>query len=117
LRAWRMRDRCRTPGSPEPWVAAIARHEGLRAVGRRVPEPIGGAGERAGSTDDPFERALGRIHLERALATLAPVDRALVALRNLEDRSHAEIARLMDMHETTVRVRLHRARAQVRDVI
>jgi RNA polymerase sigma-70 factor (ECF subfamily) len=112
-----MRDQCRTPGSPEPWIAAIARHEGLRAVGRRVPEPIQGAGAIAGAADDPFDRALGRIHLERTLETLAPVDRALVSLRYLEDRSHTEIARLMDMHETTVRVRLHRARAQVRDVI
>jgi RNA polymerase sigma-70 factor, ECF subfamily len=112
-----MRDRCRTPGSPEPWVAAIARHEALRAVGRRVPEPFEAAAARAAATDDPSERAIGRIHLERTLEILAPVDRTLVSLRYLEDRSHTEIARLMDMHETTVRVRLHRARAQVRDVI
>src|SRR3954466_1400723 len=29
-RAWRQRHKCRTPGTPEPWVAQIARNEALR---------------------------------------------------------------------------------------
>src|SRR5919107_6432057 len=29
-RAWRQRHHCRTPGTPEPWVAQIARNEALR---------------------------------------------------------------------------------------
>src|SRR5215217_6462577 len=29
-RAWRQRAKCRTPGTPEPWVAQIARNEALR---------------------------------------------------------------------------------------
>src|SRR5947207_1070509 len=34
LKAWRHRAQCRTPERPEPWVAAIARREALRALPR-----------------------------------------------------------------------------------
>jgi RNA polymerase sigma-70 factor (ECF subfamily) len=117
LRAWRKRSECKTPQDPEAWVAAIARREGLRVASRRLPQPVGEASPVSAAITDETERALDRIRLAEALSVLSPVDRALVRLRYIEDLSHAEISRLMDMREPTVRVRLHRARAQVRDVI
>jgi RNA polymerase sigma-70 factor (ECF subfamily) len=82
-----------------------------------APQPVGEASPVSAAITDETERALDRIRLAEALSVLSPVDRALVRLRYIEDLSHAEISRLMDMREPTVRVRLHRARAQVRDVI
>jgi DNA-directed RNA polymerase specialized sigma24 family protein len=32
IRAWRLNERCRTPARPDPWLAAIARHEALRLL-------------------------------------------------------------------------------------
>src|SRR5688500_5199621 len=45
-RAWRSRGDCRTPGAPEPWVAAIARREALRIAAQRCDLPLEDAGRR-----------------------------------------------------------------------
>lgn len=117
LRAWRMRGQCRTPEAPEGWITAIARREGLRAAARRTPDPVGELPAARHAAPDDAERALDRLQVEDALAVLAPHDRRLVRMRYVEDCDYAEIARVMGMNETTVRVRLHRARARLRDVI
>ena len=51
--------------------------------------------------------------LSRALHELAPIDRRILLL-TLEGFDSAEIGGLLEMNSTTVRVRLHRAREQLR---
>jgi RNA polymerase sigma-70 factor (ECF subfamily) len=52
-----------------------------------------------------------------ALHELDPVDRAIVVLRHLLDYRSPEIGRLLGMPATTVRTRLRRAFAQLRDML
>jgi RNA polymerase sigma-70 factor (ECF subfamily) len=111
-----MRHACRTPEAPGAWLAAIAHNEGRRHVARRVPEPVADVAEPAAGAD-AVKPLAERLDLRRALRVLDPVDQRLLTLRYVGDRSSGDIARLADMPASTVRVRLHRARARIRAVI
>jgi RNA polymerase sigma-70 factor (ECF subfamily) len=111
-RAWRQRSTCRTPENPGPWVRTIAHNEALRALGRRRDaQPLDDASELA----DPrgSDRLDARMAVRSALAELSAQDRALLHLRYAADLTQPSIARMMDMPEGTVKVRLHRLRARL----
>ncbi|MEI5674065.1 MULTISPECIES: sigma-70 family RNA polymerase sigma factor [unclassified Nocardioides] len=63
--------------------------------------------------DDPTTR----LDLLDALATLPPLDRAIVALRYWEDRSVADTARDLDLTESVVRTRSRRALQRLRPLV
>jgi len=96
-----------------PWLFAIARFklvDAFRKAGRRMevvldkgfdapaPEPEHGASER---------------DIGRALASLAPGQRAVVSAISVEGRSIGETARSLGMSEGAVRVALHRGLAAI----
>ena len=118
-RAWRSRHACRTPEAPLPWCLQITRNEALRLIDRRgrVPasQPIEPAAEfideRATSRIDLM---LDRVAVEGVLTALTAPERALVSLRYEHDCSHPEIARALEIPETTARVRLHRLHNRLR---
>lgn len=58
-----------------------------------------------------------RVDLERALATLPPIDRAIVVLRYWDDRSVEETARELGMSAVAVRARAHRALRRLRPLL
>lgn len=64
---------------------------------------------------DHAELAAVRLELREALAALAPVDRAVLVLRYLEDLPVAEVARLLDLSPGAVRNRSMRALARMRE--
>ena len=111
-RAWRQRSSCRTPEDPAGWVRTIAHNEALRALGRRRDsQPLDDA---SGVADwGSSESVDARISVRRALAELSAQDRALLHLRYTADLTQPSIARMMDMPEGTVKVRLHRLRARL----
>ena len=55
--------------------------------------------------------------LEGAMKVLEPSDVALINLYYQEDMSVKEIANLLDISESNVKVRLHRARAELRNLL
>ncbi|MFT4084418.1 MAG: RNA polymerase sigma factor SigE [Nocardioides sp.] len=55
--------------------------------------------------------------IERALATLPPDFRAAVVLCDVEGLSYEEIAQILDAKLGTVRSRIHRGRAMLRDAL
>lgn len=69
--------------------------------------------ERAAAIDEAGSAAL-RTDISRALAGLAPRQRAVVVLRYLEDRSVAEVAQILGCSEVTVRSQAHRALEKLR---
>jgi RNA polymerase sigma-70 factor (ECF subfamily) len=109
LRAWKNRAACR--GAWRPWVATIAYREAARLAAAGAPLPLEEGPEPALPADDG---ALDRVDVRRALARLAPRDRALVFVRYWRDLTQDQLARLLDMPEGTAKVRLHRARAELR---
>lgn len=58
-----------------------------------------------------------RLDLLQALATLEPLDRAVVVLRYWEDRSVADVATDLGLTETTVRSRARRALQRLRPLV
>jgi RNA polymerase sigma-70 factor (ECF subfamily) len=118
LRAWRGRGVCRTADAPGAWCAQIARNEALRLIGRRQRTAALELLESEEIADDAAlgesDRAIRRIDVHRALRQLAPDQRLLIALRYLEDCTQPEIARKLRIPEGTAKVRLHRARGQLK---
>ena len=55
--------------------------------------------------------------LQRALGQLDTHTRAVVVLRDIEDRSYQEIASIMSLGLSAVKMRIHRARLTMQDVI
>jgi RNA polymerase sigma-70 factor, ECF subfamily len=112
VRAWRRRDSCLTPERPEPWVAMIARNEALRLVGPRRAGPLEVAAEPV--EDSHEDEVLQQDNVERAIAGLSGLDRALVRGRYWDDLDYRQLSRLLHVSEGTARVRLHRALARLR---
>jgi RNA polymerase sigma-70 factor (sigma-E family) len=69
----------------------------------------------AAVTSDHADLADLRVSLQEALAGLAPVDRAVLVLRYLEDLSVDEVARQLDLSPGAVRNRSMRALARMRE--
>ena len=65
--------------------------------------------------DIAVERGELEAALQRAIADLPEERRILVVLRDLEGLSYEEIAEVLDLELGTVRSRLHRARADLKD--
>jgi len=115
LRAWRRRSSCRTPHSPDGWLLQIVRNEASRAAARRrdvvfledsVPPP-----DRASWTTDDTDV---RVTVSAALSRLDAEDRRLLTMRYEDDLTQPAIARVLDLPEGTVKVRLHRLRHRLR---
>ena len=94
----------------------IARNAGLDALRRRrtstLPER-----ETADPRRDPEHQLIDRQEMDRVLAAirrLDDTDRQLVALLATGTFSYREIGRLLDLSETNVKVRVHRARLKLK---
>lgn len=101
----------RTDAPVTPWVTAIARHkliDAFRRHGRRGEVEVGDAGDVAAEVEaEPLQ---GR-DIARALDTLAPGQRRVVAAVSVDGRSISETAKALGMSEPAVRVALHRGLA------
>jgi RNA polymerase sigma-70 factor (ECF subfamily) len=110
LRAWRFSGACRE--RRQAWLARIAFREALRIAEARRPVPLDELPEPAAPSHEPA--VLDRIDVRRALARLAPPDRALLYARYWRDSTQDQAAALLGLPEGTAKVRLHRLRAQLR---
>ena len=115
LRAWRMRHQCRDPATPWGWLTRIGQHEAARIASRRRPSPLAEGYEPA--VTSPEEETIDRVAVGTAVAHLEALDRELIALRYRDDQTAERIAARLAMPEGTVKVRLHRARRQLRRVL
>jgi RNA polymerase sigma factor (sigma-70 family) len=114
-----------TPGTFEGWLHRITTNLFLDMVRRRQRIRFEGLG------DDAAERLRGREpspaqvyddrhfddDIQMALDALAPEYRAAVVLCDIEGLSYEEIAVTLGVKMGTVRSRIHRGRAQLRDAL
>ena len=122
LSAWRGARDFRGDASVRAWLFGIALHACRRVVRRRAGEParletLDAAGGAAGSAALPDEAA-ARAELGRALdAALLELDagaREILLLRDVEQLSGEEVARLLDLGLPAMKSRLHRARLELK---
>ncbi len=117
IRAWRQRESCRSPDAPEGWLRQIARNEALRQHGRvlaREAEPLP---EHEATAEAPEDRLVERLYIDEVLHSLRGQDRLLVLMRYKLDLPDVAIAERLGIAESTVRVRLHRLKKELRVLI
>ncbi len=72
------------------------------------------------TTESPLEeleaRELGSA-IERAIATLRPEYKACIILRHVEGRPYEEISEILDLPLGTIKTYIHRARAELRELL
>ncbi|MDX1394451.1 MAG: sigma-70 family RNA polymerase sigma factor [Gemmatimonadota bacterium] len=119
-RALRRIDRFDTDRPFAPWFFTIVRNLGRNAASRRsrwrlmrVPESLPGRQPAA----DAAERLEVRERIESALEDLTPRQRSCFRLCEMEGFARGEVARMLGMSESTVRVHLHRAKQSLREVL
>lgn len=116
LRAYRFLDGLR--GEAKPWLLAIVRNSCLTWLQVNRPADLAGFDDRIVEAPAPEDegpetqamRAFDRRMLNEAIAALPAQFREVLVLRELEDMSYKEIARIADVPIGTVMSRLARAR-------
>jgi RNA polymerase sigma-70 factor (ECF subfamily) len=116
LRAFRFFEGLR--GEAKPWLLAIVRNSCMTWLQVNRPADLAGFDDRVVETPAPEDegpetqamRAIDRRMLNEAIAALPAQFREVLVLRELEDMSYKEIARVADVPIGTVMSRLARAR-------
>ena len=105
-------------GAVGAWIRKVASRvalQKLRRRSRRKEVPLESAAERA--TLRNAEASLGEIDVQRALLALPPRLRSVLVLKELEGYSHEEIGQMLGIRPGASKVRLHRAREILRDLL
>ena len=95
---------------PARWVWRASFKIAAGELHRRRPMPQGPQGDVA-TMPEPLD------HVIRALAVLPPKQRAVVVLHDYADRPTEEIAHVLDIRPSTVRVHLSEARRRLRSML
>lgn len=128
LKAWRALPRFDGRAGFYTWLFRIAMNlatSRYRSRGRRTTVSLSETGPGAlrdapGAGEGPADamlRAESEQRLARALGELGEEYRAAVVLKDVEDLDYATIAKILDVPIGTVRSRIHRGRALLRDLL
>ena len=114
--AWRKMGSVRQPERLRQWLMAIAANEARQIMRRRRGHPVVeiAAADMGTTAGDPAQRS-AEADLAQALRRLSPDDRAILALRHVGGYDSKEIGRALGMSAATVRTRLARVIARLRE--
>jgi RNA polymerase sigma-70 factor (ECF subfamily) len=123
VRVWRALAGYRGLASISTWIFAIARNACLSARRSRSGRPtvsldepaVRVAAEASGHTAPHDE--LREPDLARLIARLPEKHRQVITLFYMEEKSYAEVARLLDLPMGTVKTHLHRAKKELAEAI
>jgi RNA polymerase sigma-70 factor (ECF subfamily) len=113
LKMWQVLPAYDGRASPSTWLYTIARNtclSALRSDAHRKTLPFDSVAEPVAPEPKRGDDALTKIELERCLERLPEVQRHVIALFYLQEKSVEEVARMLDLPEGTVKSHLHRAR-------
>ena len=127
LQAFRARGTFRADAKPSTWLHRIVVNTALMRLRSASRHPEGfiddllpafdetghhadGVADLPITAEDAIERAQVRAHVRAAIARLPPAYRAVIVLRDFEERSTEETAAALGISENAAKIRLHRAR-------
>jgi RNA polymerase sigma-70 factor (ECF subfamily) len=121
IKAYTSLDRCRNPDAFGAWAYRIVSNrckDYLKNV-RRKDVTLDDAPPAAGLQDpeDDLERSELRRRLDRALAALPEDQREAFVMKHEEGRSYNEMAELLDMSVGALKMRVHRARETLQELL
>jgi RNA polymerase sigma-70 factor, ECF subfamily len=123
LRAYHRLSRWRGDGPFRTWLLRIAHNAALDNVASQRSSPVQ-IDDLAEQADVPERTPAARLEsverrrrLDRKLKALRAPHRTVLVLRDVEGLSYDEIAAVADMPIGSVKARLHRARAELADVL
>jgi len=99
--------------APSTWLYTIARNtclSALRSETHRKTNPLDSIAEPAAAGTSVGTEVLNRIELQRCLERLPQIQRDVITLFYLQEKSVEEVARMLDLPEGTVKSHLYRAR-------
>ena len=119
LRAYRAFDRYQPDTNIRAWLYTILHRVHQDGLRRKRRSPGFDELPEEGPAVKPAQAfvAEGGEDLSRALDRLAEPFRSAVVLRDLEELSYSDIARILDVPVGTVMSRIHRGRAQLREAL
>jgi RNA polymerase sigma-70 factor (ECF subfamily) len=119
IRAWRSLRGGTAPQHPGAWLRTIVHREAIRHRGRGTGaislDEHGEIDDRAATTR--LDLLPLQVDVRRAVRSLTPQDRKLLALRYLDDLTQPAVAHALGIPEGTAKVRLHRARGRLQQVL
>jgi RNA polymerase sigma-70 factor (ECF subfamily) len=77
----------------------------------------GELGEKLSAPDLLLAGSIDRLHLQKAFERLAPCQKMVVDLHDIQGYKHHEIAKIMDWSIGTSKTQLHRARRKLRELL
>ncbi|HVS33829.1 MAG TPA: RNA polymerase sigma factor [Thermoanaerobaculia bacterium] len=103
-----------------PWMFAIARHvaiQHVRSQGRRLPEVQSDDSSIVAIAGSAEANLLARHDLGAAMQQLSDEHREALWLTDVEGFNSSEIARITGVSAGTIRVRIHRARQKLKNIL
>ena len=117
-RLWRDRERLSLIDSVEAWTLRLVRNLSLDRLKRSGRQAVELDPERdataAPGADRTLELEEGMRLVREAMDRLPEVQRSIMELRDIEGKSYAEIADILELTESQVKVYLHRGREKVK---
>jgi RNA polymerase sigma-70 factor (ECF subfamily) len=119
IRAWRSLRSAKAPEHEAAWLRTIVRREAIRHRSRRrLAISLDEHGELADRAASKRLEVLDlQVDVRRAVSSLTPQDRKLLALRYVDDLTQPAVALALGIPEGTAKVRLHRARGRLQRVL
>lgn len=114
LIAWQKLRTVRDAGRVRPWLLSVVANEARQIVRRRRGPVVEIDMETPGDRRSDPGTGIERVDLRRALAHLAPDDRALLAMRYVTDLTSDELAAAIGTSPSTARTRLCRVLDRLR---
>ncbi len=115
VQAWEALAAFRGDSAFATWLYRIVTNRCLNIIAKRRPTDEL-SDDHANVRDDPAEAAMGRERMHAVAAAvlrLGPEQRAALVLREFQDLSYDEIARILGVSLAAVKGRIHRARLQL----
>ncbi|NQX90947.1 MAG: sigma-70 family RNA polymerase sigma factor [Flavobacteriales bacterium] len=120
LKLWEMDQQTSEVKNIEAWCMTMTRNKALDSLKKmnRTEKELDGVVYKAQSIETPLdqlERKEALKEVKRFLHSMPKPQQLVVELRDFQGKTYAEIAELLNMDMSSVKVNLHRARKKVRD--